>query len=61
MFTEGASERERRETLFEIRTWEFTNAHTTINIPGEAPYYMIEILVMWSDVGWDVEHIYLFN
>jgi hypothetical protein len=52
---------ERERVLFEIRVQEFTNAMHAHCILGEDAYYFTEILVMWDSVGWDVEHMYLFQ
>jgi hypothetical protein len=52
---------ERLDVLFDVRVLEFTNAMNCHRCPGEAAYYLTEILIMWDDVGWDVEHMYLFN
>jgi hypothetical protein len=57
----------RDEMLFEIRTWEFTCAMESHQIPhtqelaGEYVYYATEMMVMWQDGMYDAEHGFLLN
>ena len=54
-------EQDRQEVLFEIKVQEFTNAMLSHGIPGEAEYYLTEMMVMWPDIGYDWEHRWLLN
>jgi hypothetical protein len=56
-----SEERAREDTLYEIRVQEFTHAMRCHGCPGEDVYYRTELLVMWEDIGYGVDHGYLLN
>ena len=55
-------ENERFDILFEVKTYEFTNAMQSHGCPGEASYYWTEMMTFWGSLRcYDAEHSYLLN
>jgi hypothetical protein len=54
-------ERQRRETLFEVRTCQVIRAMAYHGCRGEAVLYLTGLYVMQREFDWDAAHTYVLN